>query len=87
MVNMHDEPVCGGQRCSKREKCASYGSNYWKTHDNSIWAQSIDWSNYGWGHVYETKDGKQVYESGYDCGDLSENYPLFKPVVEVGYDI
>lgn len=66
--------VCGARQCSRREGC-----KHWEGYLKGT-AQYLDWSTSGWGRCYETEDGKQFSERGYDCGDLSETYPIFEPI-------
>lgn len=70
--------VCGGSRCSKRDKCKNYEGNFFKCHETSGVEQYIDWSQYGSGSLGIDKDGNTYSEYTWDCGDLSKNYPMFE---------
>lgn len=73
------EVCCAGKNCSKREQCANYIVNY----NSNKTEQVIDWSRYGWGRIGIDADGNAYSEDHYDCGDLSDKYPMFQ---ELQYD-
>lgn len=59
---------CEGSQCKKRNECAKYWMNLPPGE-----YQTIDWSTHG---SYSITDDN--VEQKWDCGDLSNGYPLFE---------
>lgn len=70
--------VCGGSRCSKRDKCKNYEGNFFKCHETSGVEQYIDWSQHGFGSISIDADGNIYCDNHHECGDLSDGYPMFQ---------
>lgn len=72
--------VCEATNCKKRESCINYSVNYFKYKNASKLEQCIDWSRHGSYNVSNDKDGHQVTNQTYDCGDNSVTYPMFESI-------
>lgn len=66
--------VCSASNCSKREQCANYIGNY---KSNKV-EQVIDWSQYGLCSIRIDPDSNTYCDNHYECGDLSDGYPIFQ---------
>lgn len=66
---------CEGNQCKKRNECA----NYWANLPPGDY-QFIDWSTNG---SCSYTDGK--IDQWWDCGDLSDGYPLFEKTNNVTF--
>ena len=76
---MNNDCICPATRCSKKKQCKYYEGNYWIWNDNTKWAQVEDWSVQGSCNMYNDPNTKElIIEEEHWCGDLSENYPMFK---------
>lgn len=72
--------VCEAKNCKKRELCMNYIDNYFECNPNSGSQQVIDWSKHGSCNYSNDKDGNTFKEETYDCGDMSDSYPMFKSI-------
>lgn len=66
--------ICSASNCSKREQCSNYIGNC----KNNKVEQVIDWSQHGFGSISIDADGNTYCDNHYECGDLSDGYPIFQ---------